>query len=974
MTDSNTHTPGGGRDYRDTLFLPKTEFPMRAGLPRKEPQWLSYWQEIDLYGALREKSAGREKYILHDGPPYANGHIHMGTAMNKILKDMVVKAHQMSGFNANYVPGWDCHGLPIEWKVEEEFRAKGRTKDQVPGAEFRRRCREYAGEWLDIQRAEFKRLGVIGDWDNPYMTMKFESEAIICAELLKIAASGQLYQGSKPIMWSPVERTALAEAEVEYHDRKATQIYVKFPVRGGTASIVIWTTTPWTIPANRAVSYSPNITYGLYEVTEMEEAEFEPWAKPGERLIVADTLWESVAKAGLIKSANRIETVDPEGLILNHPLKNMEGADGKFDFPVPMLAGDHVTAEAGTGFVHTAPSHGEDDYVVWISSQKKLEALGIDPIVPMTLDDEGRYTDVMPARFEGLDVIRTSGKKRGQDGKANAEVIKALVECGNLLARGVMVLRDAHSWRSKAPVIRRATPQWFVSMSKAHLRDKALKAIRQTRWYPARGQNRITAMVEDRPDWLISRQRNWGVPITLIVHRDGRLHTELPEADAINARILKAVRTHGVDGWFDTDIQELMGELSTEGWHKVTDILDVWFDSGSTHAFCLEKREDLAWPADLYLEGSDQHRGWFQSSLLESCATRGRAPYKGVLTHGFVVDEKGIKMSKSLGNTIAPEQIIRQYGADILRLWVASSDFTDDLRIGDEIIKTAADAYRKLRNTLRYMIGALDGYKTEDALEANNMPALERWVLHRLSELDGLVRRAYLEHDFKRVFSQLFNFCTNDLSAFYFDVRKDALYCDPLMSTRRRAARTVMAALFERLTLWLAPILSFTMEEVWQSRHESSVHLQDFPETPKGWRNETLAGHMGHILALREQVNEAIEPLRAQKVIRSSLEAAVTAPANAGLEAACRALQISRKDDYADPANPNDTLADMLIVSECDLSKAAREVKITTLKDRQGYVKCERSWKYFKAKDGADITPRDAVAVRQWDGMHGEAQ
>ncbi|HHL43191.1 MAG TPA: isoleucine--tRNA ligase, partial [Hellea balneolensis] len=691
------------------------------------------------------------KYILHDGPPYANGHIHMGTALNKILKDMITRSHQMMGYDSNYVPGWDCHGLPIEWKVEEEFRAKGRTKDDVPGAEFRKRCREYAAHWLDVQREEFKRLGVIGDWDNPYMTMKFESEAIICGELLKIAKSGQLYQGSKPIMWSPVERTALAEAEVEYADRRATQIYVKFPVRGEESSIVIWTTTPWTIPANRAVSYAPKIRYGLYEVTEMQDSEFEPWSKPGDKLIVADDLWETVAKAGLIKAANRLADVNPEGMVLDHPLKHMDGAEGKFDFPVPLLAGDHVSADAGTGFVHTAPSHGEDDYVVWISNQKKLEALGLDPKVPMTLDDDGRYTDILPARFQGLDVIRTSGKKRGQDGKANPEVLKALVECGHLLARGILTLRDAHSWRSKAPVIRRATPQWFISMSKDGLRDKALGAIKQTKWYPARGENRITAMVAERPDWLISRQRNWGVPITLLVHKDGRLHTELPEADAINGRILAAVNTHGVDGWFDTPASALMGDLDAEGWTKVTDILDVWFDSGCTHAFCLKQRPDLKPRADLYLEGSDQHRGWFQSSLLESCAVYGEAPYDGVLTHGFVMAEDGRKMSKSLGNTVAPEQIIRQYGAEIMRLWVASSDFTVDLRIGDEIIKTNVDAYRKLRNTLRYMVGALDGYDDKEALAHTDMPALERWVLHRLHALDGQIRSAYLAHDYKRV-------------------------------------------------------------------------------------------------------------------------------------------------------------------------------------------------------------------------------
>ena len=973
MTDKPNNTESA-RDYRETLFLPKTDFPMRAGLPRKEPEWLAHWDKIDLYSTLREQSADKPTYVLHDGPPYANGHIHIGTAMNKILKDIVVKAHQGLGFNANYVPGWDCHGLPIEWKVEEEFRGKGRTKDQVPGSEFRKRCREYAGEWLGVQREEFKRLGVIGDWDHPYKTMEFKSESIICGELLKIANSGQLYRGSKPIMWSPVERTALAEAEVEYADRRATQIYVKFPVRGTSAHVVIWTTTPWTIPANRMVCFSPKIVYGLYEVTEMEEAEFEPWSKPGDKLIVADDLWEAVAKAGLIKTANRIETVDTnvlEGFLCDHPLKTMDGNEGKYDFPVPLFAGDHVTADTGTGFVHSAPSHGEDDYIAWISNQKKLESLGIDPRVPMTLDDDGCYTDVLPARFQGLDVVRTSGKKRGQDGKANAESIKALMECNNLLARGIMMLRDAHSWRSKAPVIRRATPQWFVSMSKDDLRGKALAAIKDTTWYPARGENRIRAMVEDRPDWLISRQRNWGVPITLIVHEDGRLHSERDDADAINARILAAVEKHGVDGWFDTPLGEFMPQ-DNDGWSKVTDILDVWFDSGSTHAFCLKQRDDLTDRADLYLEGTDQHRGWFQSSLLESCANYGEAPYKAVLTHGFVMAEDGRKMSKSLGNTIAPEQIIRQYGADILRLWVASSDFTDDLRIGDEIIKTAADAYRKLRNTLRYMIGALDGYDVADAVDPSDMPALEKWVLHRLSELDGLVKDAYAKHDFKKVYAALFNFCTNDLSAFYFDIRKDALYCDPLGSTRRRACRTVMDKLFNRLTLWLAPILSFTMEEVWQTRHadeNGSVHLHAFPASEDGWQNDSLAKHMDALLAFRTQVSETIEPLRKDGMIKSSLEARVLAPVDAGLTAALTALGITRKDVYPDPSAPVDTLADYLIVSECDLSANVDGVEIQDLK-QDGYTKCERSWKYFKAEGGANITPRDEVATEQWDAKN----
>ena len=987
MTDSQNTEP---RNYRDTLFLPQTDFPMRAGLPKKEPQWLEFWNKIGLFEKLRKQSKGKPTYTLHDGPPYANGHIHMGTALNKILKDIVNRSHQMLGYDAHYVPGWDCHGLPIEWKVEEEFRGKGRSKDDVPGSEFRTRCREYAAGWLDIQREEFKRLGVVGDWDNPYKTMNFQSEADICGELLKIAKTGQLYRGSKPIMWSPVEQTALAEAEVEYADRKATQIYVKFPVTNSVnvanifadeqsqktdgPYVVIWTTTPWTIPANRAVSFSNKIVYNLYKVTEMEESDFEPWSKSGDLLIVADELWENVRKAGLIKNfevVREVKVEDLENMVLDHPLKKMKEEDGSvntvYNFPVPLLEGSHVTADAGTGFVHTAPSHGEDDYVVWMSNQQKLESLGIDPIVPMTLDDAGCYTDIMPERLQGLDVIRTSGKKRGQDGKANGEVLRALVECGNLLARGMLTLRDAHSWRSKAPVIRRATPQWFISMSKDGLREKAQSAIESTKFWPDRGRNRIGAMVADRPDWLISRQRNWGVPITLIVGPDGQLHTDRADADDINARILAAVEKSGVDGWFDTPLEDFMlGD--NPGWEKVTDILDVWFDSGSTHAFCLKRRKDLPNRADLYLEGSDQHRGWFHSSLLESCAVYGQAPFDGVLTHGFVVDEKGLKMSKSLGNTMSPEDISKQFGAEIMRIWVASSDWANDLKIGREIIQTNVDAYRKLRNTLRYMIGALDGYDEADAVDYADMPALEKWVLHRLSEItaehEGLVKN----HDHKKIFSTLFNFCTVDLSAFYFDIRKDALYCDPLGSTRRRACRTVINEVFLRLTTWLAPIMCFTMEEVWKARfpdENGSVHLEEFRDAPSEWNNEALIAKIETIREFRASASEAIEPLRKDKVIKSSLEARVTAPANDALVSALSALSITRQDVYADPSNPNDTLADYLIVSDVELSGKAEAISIGDLKAETGYSKCERSWKYFKGE--GEITPRDAAAVTEYD-------
>lgn len=978
---------------------------MRAGLPKAEPKWIEFWQEQKLYQTLREQSEGRESYTLHDGPPYANGHIHMGTALNKILKDLINRSHQMLGMNANYVPGWDCHGLPIEWKVEEEFRAKGKAKDDVLPSEFRARCREYAKQWVDVQSDEFQRLGVVGDWENPYLTMRFESEAVICGELLKIAQSGQLYRGSKPIMWSPVEQTALAEAEVEYADRKVSQIYVRFPVGAlsledvddaikrlkekvsnpekrekavkelqddkplianlQNASIVIWTTTPWTIPANRAISYSKNISYGIYEITALEDTDFELGQKVGDRLIAADKLWPEIAKASFVKSAERLQTIPNErlaNLYVYHPLRspnvdknNKIGRD--FRFQVPLLQGEHVTADAGTGFVHTAPSHGEDDYNVWMSNGDKLASLGIDTVVPMTLDDKGCYTDVMPERFVGLDVIRTSGKKRGQDGKANGEVIKALVESGNLLARAPLTLRDAHSWRSKAPVIRRATPQWFISMSKEGLRDKALAEIDKTQFWPDRGRNRIGAMVRDRPDWLISRQRNWGVPITLIVGPNGELHTERSDADAINARILEAVYHQGVDGWFDTPLEELMPD-NHAGWTKVTDILDVWFDSGCTHAFCLKQRDDLPDRADLYMEGSDQHRGWFQSSLMESCAVYGEAPYKGILTHGFVVDAKGLKMSKSLGNVMAPEDLIKKFGADIVRLWVASSDVTEEIRISDEVIKTNTDSYRKLRNTLRYMIGALDGYDENDAVEYADMPALERWVLHRLQELGSEHEALVRDHDHRTIFSKLFNFCTNDLSAFYFDIRKDALYCDPLDSTRRRACLTVMNALFERLTTWLAPILCFTMEEVWQElRPGTSVHLEQFRDCPESWADAALLDHMAKIRTVREQVNETIEPLRRDKVIKSSLEADVIVP-RADFGDALSALGIVIADDYANPAEPTDTLADYLIVSTASLGDV---ITISDLKETDA-KKCLRSWKYFHG-DG-EITPRDAVAVK----------
>ncbi|MGL4527448.1 MAG: isoleucine--tRNA ligase, partial [Aestuariivirga sp.] len=803
--------------YRETVFLPRTDFSMKAGLPQKEPELLKRWEELGLYRRLREQSRGRPKYVLHDGPPYANGHLHIGHALNKILKDIVTRSRQMQGFDSNYVPGWDCHGLPIEWKIEEQYREKGKNKDEVPINDFRRECRTFAEHWIKVQREEFKRLGVTGDWDNPYLTMNFEAEALIAKELLKFAASGQLYRGSKPVMWSVVEKTALAEAEIEYQDYQSDTIYVKFPVRfvvrsGNVmsdllgANVVIWTTTPWTIPGNRAISFSSKISYGLYEVQQAPDGN---WAKKGERYILADKLADAVMAAAKVEAFARIADADPSGLVCDHPLAAMGYA-----FDVPLLDGNHVTDDTGTGFVHTAPGHGADDYNIW------MEEVG-GPI-PFTVNADGYFTKEAPG-FEGRRVITDKGEK----GDANDAVIRALADAGALVARGRLKHQYPHSWRSKKPIIFRNTPQWFISMSSHGLRDIALRAIDDTAFYPPAGQNRLRAMIEQRPDWVISRQRAWGVPIAVFVNRDTG---EILNDNKVNQRIVEAFSQEGADAWFaDGAAQRFLGDdYNTQQWEQVRDILDVWFDSGSTHAFCLEQRPDLKWPADLYLEGSDQHRGWFHSSLLESCGTRGRAPYDAVLTHGFVVAEDGRKMSKSLGNIVTPQDVIKQSGADILRLWVASADYAEDLRLGPEILKTNVEAYRKLRNTMRYILGAVDGLKDWEFVPAAEMPELDRYILHRLHELEGQVRAAYEVFDYKRLFALLTNFMTVDLSAFYFDIRKDSLYCDAWSSLRRRSCRTVLDQLFHCLSTWWAPVLAFTMEEVWLARFggaESSVHL-----------------------------------------------------------------------------------------------------------------------------------------------------
>jgi len=975
-------------DYSKTLYLPETDFPMRAGLPQKEPEMVARWQQMGLYKQLRASAAGREKFVLHDGPPYANGNIHIGHALNKILKDVITRSFQMRGFDSNYVPGWDCHGLPIEWKIEEAYRAKGKNKDEVPVNEFRQECRDFAAGWIKIQADEFKRLGIEGDFENPYLTMNFHAESRIAGELLKIATSGQLYRGSKPIMWSVVERTALAEAEVEYHDIESDMIWVKFPVKSIAiwstnimdgqpaklpplatepsqdlmdASIVIWTTTPWTIPGNRAIAYSPRVAYGLYEVAAAEN-DFGP--RPGEKLIFADALAEASATRAKLQF-NRLRDVtstELAAITTAHPL-----ADLGYDFTVPMLPGDHVTDEAGTGFVHTAPSHGREDFDAWTSAARELEARGISSKIPFPVDDAGFYTVDAPGfgpdRAEGAArVMDDNGKK----GNANELVIKTLIERNALFARGRMKHSYPHSWRSKKPIIFRNTPQWFVYMDKdladgTTLRSRALKAIDDTRFVPAAGQNRLRAMIEQRPDWVLSRQRAWGVPICVFVTEEG----EILQDEAVNARILEAFDAEGADAWFAAGARErFLGTRANEPWTQVMDILDVWFDSGSTHTFTLEDRPDLKWPADVYLEGSDQHRGWFHSSLLESAATRGRAPYNAVITHGFTMDEKGEKMSKSKGNVVSPQDVMKDSGADILRLWVMTTDYWDDQRLGKAIIQTNVDAYRKLRNTIRWMLGTL-AHDTGEEIAYADMPDLEKLVLHRLSELDQVVRDGFDAFEFKKIARALIDFSNVELSAFYFDIRKDALYCDAPSSLRRRASLAVIRKLFECLVTWLAPMLPFTAEEAWLSLKPDavSVHLEQFPSIPAEWKNEALADKWKKIREVRSVVTGALEIERREKRIGSSLEAApVVHVADPELLAALEGedfaeICITSAITVTGDAGPSDAFR---------LDEAA---KVSVEPKLAEGTKCARSWRITTDvgadADYPDVSARDAAALRE---------
>ena len=934
-------------DYKNTIFLPKTSFPMRAGLPKREPEILAEWEKIGLEKRLRTNRKGKEKFILHDGPPYANGHLHMGHALNKVLKDVINRSQQMLGKDANYVPGWDCHGLPIEWKIEEQYREKGKSKEEVPINEFRSECRVFAKKWIDIQKEEFKRLGVFGEWENPYTTMEFESEAIIVREFHKFLMNDDLYCGSKPVMWSVVEKTALAEAEVEYKEHVSPTIWVKFPLNTKeteyeNSSILIWTTTPWTIPANRAIAYSSKYEYGLYEVVEIEEGSL---ANIGEKIIINNTLKENLENASKakIKFIKNIDNI--ENLICEHPFKSLG-----YEFQIPLLEGDFVTDETGTGFVHIAPSHGQDDYD--LASKNGIEA-------PFMIDDEGVYLPSVKF-FAGKRVYEDDGSY----GDGNGSVIRELINANALFAKGKLRHQYPHSWRSKAPLLFRNTPQWFISMEKNNLREKSLSEIERVQWIPKRGKNRIKSMVDNRPDWVVSRQRAWGVPLAIFLNKKTG---EILKDKEINEKIFAKFKEKGSDSWFELTSEEILGDnYNSDEWEKIDDILDVWFDSGSTQAFVLEGDEGIGFPADLYLEGSDQHRGWFQSSLLVGCGTRGKAPFKQVLTHGFVVDKDGKKESKSLGNVTKPEDLINQYGADVIRLWVVSSDYTDDLRVGQDIMKANVESYRKIRNTFRFLLGNLNNFSQDEIVDYEDMPELEKYILHKLYLIDLEVRKAYENYDLKSVFQTLLNFSNLDLSSFYFDIRKDTLYCDSPKSNNRKSTRTVLDLLFNYLVTWFAPILCFTTEEVRKSRFpeiNNSVHEMEFLETKDVWNNSKLFEKWENIRSIRKVVTGAIELERKEKRIGSSLEA--------------KPIVFVSNEDYIELLR-NIDLPEIFITSQAELRSEEGPKNAFTLDDISDVSviceiaegnKCNRSWKILPEvgtdNDYPDLSLRDANVMRE---------
>ena len=900
---------------KEHINLPKTAFSMKANLPTKEPLLVEYWSKINLYEKLREENKGKEKFILHDGPPYANGNIHMGTALNKILKDIVTKFHQMNGKDSVYVPGWDCHGLPIEWKIEEQYKKNKKNKNDVPINEFRKECRDFAAKWIDVHKKQFKRLGVVGDWENYYSTMSFDAEAQIVRELGKFLDEGSLYRGYKPVLWSTVEKTALADAEVEYLDHKSDTIFTGFKVKKSNikkllgSEIIIWTTTPWTIPANRALAYNENLKYVIVKVEDGTDFK-------DKQIVVSEGLLKTILKNCNIKKFKKILSFsgnDFKGTICSHPFLAIG-----FDHDIPMLEASFVTKEEGTGIVHCAPSHGPDDFNLCLKNNIKAQE---------TVDDDGKYTKHVPF-FAGIHIF-----------KANKIIIEKLKEQKKLLSSGELVHSYPHSWRSKAPLVHRATPQWFISMESHGLRKRALKAIQDTKFYPNKGKERLKSMIELRPDWCVSRQRVWGVPIPVFMSK--KTNQILLDKE-VTENIANIFEKEGADCWFEGDAQRFLGKkYKIEDYNKLSDIVEVWFDSGSTHAYVLEKRKDLKWPASMYLEGSDQHRGWFHSSLLESCGTRGRAPFESILSHGFVVDGKGLKMSKSLGNIIAPEDILKKYGADILRIWVASSNYAEDLRIDYSILEQHAEAYRKIRNTLRYIMGNLNDNFSElhfKNIDTAKLPELEQYMLHKISVLNDSFQKNFQSYNFHTLYKELLIFCTVDLSSFYFDIRKDVLYCDSKETQKRKDCILVLNIILDCLLKWFAPILSFTTEEIFKLLNKdskNSIHLKKFPKIPSNWKNEIIEKNWVKLIKIRNAVNASIETKRAEKLIGSSLEASV---------------KVKLDNNYYNLANKYD-FSEICITSGAEIfldKKSKEEIEVETFK-AEG-EKCNVCWKIRKGK------------------------
>ena len=900
---------------KDSLQLPKTAFSMKANLPNKEPTILDSWEKNKLYKKIRAKSKGRKKFVLHDGPPYANGHIHMGTALNKILKDMITRFHQMDGKDSVYVPGWDCHGLPIEWKIEEQYKKKKKNKDEIAIKDFRQECRDFAKSWIDVHVKEFKRLGVTGDFENYYSTMSYQAEAQIVRELGKFLLDGSLYQGFKPVLWSTVEKTALADAEVEYMDHTSNTIYAAFKVKKTNndslkgSNIIIWTTTPWTIPANKALAFNSNIDYSILEIEKLKYFSEN-------KIVVAKNLVKKIVEECEIKNFKELKSFkgsEFKGTICSHPFNNL-----KFDYDVPMLDAQFVNLDQGTGIVHCAPSHGPDDFNLCLKNN-----------IPSnyTVDNSGLYTKEIP-HFTNTHIF-----------KADPLIIEKLKEQKKLLKDDKLTHSYPHSWRSKAPLIYRATPQWFISMQQNDLRKKAVKAINETNFYPEKGKERLLSMIEGRPDWCISRQRVWGVPLPIFINK--KTKEPLKDKKVID-RIAQIYEKQGSDCWFTDDSKVFLGtEYNSKDFEKLNDIVEVWFDSGSTHSFVLEKRKDLTWPADMYLEGSDQHRGWFHSSLLESCGTRGKAPFKSILSHGFVVDGKGLKMSKSLGNVISPEDILKNYGADILRVWTVASDYSEDIRIDKNILAQHAESYRKIRNTFRYILGNLkDKFEKKDfeKIDIKKLDELDQYILHKLYIVSNSLNENLKVYNLHKLYKDLLNFCTLDLSSFYFDIRKDVLYCDDLNSKKRKDCVTILNIILESLLKWFAPILVFTTEEIYNLINKDtndSIHEYNFVKIPEYWKNEKLNEKWTKLFKIKQQANIAIEAKRNAKEIGSSLEAEVKLSLN---EEKFNLLK-------------NLDLAEYLITSKAE-KKLSNQDEIKIEVSKANGKKCDRCWKILEKTNG----------------------